>query len=186
MAFKRKRPRSENCDAMCERYDELYIIHKDPLYRIALEAINDTELALDVVNRTFIYAFRQIDDLEDAKSDKTKAFMVATLKSALNLILQQARDKAGIPGEFEKIHITETDKFNVDQVLIRNEMLTNLARYVERLTYRERELLFYHFFMGWAASKLKEYYKLPEEDIENRIFQIKQKIAKMMLSERRP
>ena len=169
-----------------DKCDALYAWHKEPVYRIALKALNDDRAAaLDVTERAFLVAFRHIGDIEEVQSDKAKAFMVATVKGVLNVLYQKARERAGIPSEFNKIYITEQDRFDVDQVLIRNELVADLARYVDKLTYRERELIFYHYFVGWTLAQVGKQVQLSEGDVESCMFQIKQKLAKMIVGEKR-
>lgn len=171
----------ESKQAKC---DAIYSCNKETIYKIALDALSgDAELALEVTEKAFYSAFRRIDELDEPDSDKTKAFMTAALKAELNILYEAARKRVGIPSDFNKIYITKQERFNVEQVLIRNEMITKLAIYVENLSYREREILFYHYFMGWSVAELGRYMRISEDDMESCIFQIKKKIAEMMLGE---
>ena len=173
--------RFESKQAKC---DAVYACNKEVIYKIALDSLSgDGELALEVTEKAFSSVFRRIDELDDATSDKTKAFLTAALRAELNILYEEARKRVGIPSEFNKIYITKQERFNVEQVLIRNEMITKLAIYVENLSYREREILFYHYFMGWSTKMLGRYMRISEEDMESCIFQIKKKIAEMMLGE---
>lgn len=183
----KKETKNQSPDYLRDRCDALYIFHKDNLYRMALTALNgDREMAMDVVEKTFINAFRHIDKLGDEQSEKTKAFMVSQLRGVLNVIYQKARERVGIPGDFNKIYITKQDQFDVDQVLIRNnEMLSKLAGYVDGLSSKEKEVLFYRYFLDLTPKEVASVFSLSEEDAQSCIFQVKQKIATMILEKRR-
>lgn len=187
MKLRKREKREQKIDPFASKQakcDAIYACNKETIYRIALDALaGDGELALEVTEKAFYAAFRNIDVLDDPASDKTKAFLTAAVKAELNILYEEARKRVGIPSEFNKIYITKQERFNVEQVLIRNEMITKLAIYVDNLSYREREVIFYHYFMEWSVEELGKYMRISEDEMESVIFQIKKKIAEMMLGE---
>ena len=113
--------------------------------------------------------------------DESKAKITAVLFSKINKIYLEGWREMGFLDEQKETDVTQKDKLDVDQILIRNEFSTGLAKYVERLTNAEKELIFMRYYMGYSEKELSTRYGSGAEDIEKKIFLIKQKIAKMIV-----
>lgn len=164
-------------------YQQIYELHKEQIYYIAMEKLNgDKELAFCVVEETFSRAFDGMEYVEKTNSFKAQAFLIANLRSVLDEVYQEARAKMGIvnPPEAEEAFVGK-DEFDVDQVLARNEMVADLAKYTGKLTLKEKELLFFLFFIGFSKKDLARRFQIAADNIHVRIFKIKRKLAKMIL-----
>ena len=65
--------------------------------------------------------------------------------------------------------------------MIRNELTAGLARYVERLTHKERDLVFFRYFAGLTEEELCARFKFAPEELRGRLFLIKQNLSKMIV-----
>lgn len=165
------------------KYEQIYERHKEIIYKIAMEKLNgDEELAFCVVEETFSRAFDGMEYIEKTNSFKAQAFLIANLRSVLEEVYKEARVKMGIidPPEVEDGFFGK-EEFDVDQVLARNEMVADLAKYTDRLLLREKELLFFLFFVGFSKRDAARRFEIPVENISVRINKIKRKLAKMIL-----
>jgi len=86
----------------------------------------------------------------------------------------------GLGGDGKKVNVAPKDRFVVDQVLIRHEFSAELAKYVDRLTNADKELIFMRFFLGYSPEEMAKRYERTPEEIEDSIFLVKQKIAKLI------
>ena len=73
------------------------------------------------------------------------------------------------------------DDFDVDQVLARNDMVADLAKYMDKLTFKEKELVFLLYFMGCSKKEVAKRYGITVESLKVRAFRIKRKLAKLIL-----
>ncbi len=165
------------------QYGEFYERHKETIYKIALEKLGgDEDLAVSVVEETFTRAFSGIGYIEKINSFKAQAFLIANLREALEKVYKEARVKMGIPEPpEEKDDFFGKDDFDVDQVLARNEMVADLAKYTDKLIMPEKELLFFLFFMGLSKKDTARRFGIAVDNIQVRIFKIKRKLAKLIL-----
>jgi len=165
-----------------EKCDALYAWHKDVIYRMALGAVGgNKEWALNLLEECMMTACENIDKFDNEKSDKSSSIMTAILQSRINEIYSETWEKMGLRNKNDKIPVSQKDRFDVNQILRRNELTAGLAKYVEKLTNFEKELIFTRFFMGFSEEEVARHFGNDLEETEKNIFLVKQKIAKMMM-----
>lgn len=163
--------------------DSLYVLHKDTMYRIALKALDgNKEKALDIVKRAFVLIGKHMDQIRDENSKRTKALMIAAVKSVLNDVYHETRVRIGIPEGHENPRATMQDILRINQVLVRNDLVADLARYVEKLSYEERELVFYLYFAFWTEEELAKHMGISLNELKARVYRAKRKLARLMTS----
>lgn len=171
-----------NKNELISRCDALYIWHKEPIYRMALKAVGgDQEWALEILDTCMMTAYQYIDKFDDIKSERSKSIMAAIFLSILDDIYRTAKEQMGIAEEFRSPMITKKEKLDIDQVLIRNDLSAELIKYVEKLTHKERELVFFRFFVGLNEEEVSEHFHIGLEEMKDRLFLVKQKISNMMI-----
>ena len=167
---------------LIDKCDALYVWHKDAIFRMAYAAVGaDKEWALKLLEDCMIETCANIDRFGAENSDDSKSKMTAILQRMINKIYLEAWRKIGLGDEHKGISISQKDRFDVDQVLIRNNYTAELARYVEKLTNADKEFIFMRFYMGYTADELSKQYGCSPEEIDKRTFLVKQKIAKMIM-----
>lgn len=165
------------------RFEEFYEHHKQIIYNIAMEKLDDPELAFRVVEQTFLRAFLHTDQINNSNSFKSQAFIIANMHGVLEEVYSEARAKMGIVNEEEPEEdpFIGRDGFDVDQVLARNDMVADLAKYTDKLNPKEKELIFLLFFMNCTQREVARRYNVTQESIRVRIYRVKRKLAKLML-----
>ena len=174
---------------LIDKCDALYVWHKDAIFSLALDAVGgNKEWALELLEGCMMTAYKNIDKFGDEKSAETKSTMVAMLQSRINEIYGDVWRKLEIESrngekkvEKLKTYYSKKDRADVDQILIRNELTVGLAKYVEKLTNDDKELIFLRFFVGFTGEELSKHFGITPDEAEDRIFILKQKIAKMMM-----
>ena len=172
---------SRRKDNLIDKCDALYIWHKDAIYRIAFSAVGgNKEWALKLLEECMITACRNIERFGDEKSADSKAKMVAILYSLINKIYADVWQKIGLYDESLPTGFTEKERFDVDQIIIRNQHTVRLAKYAGQLTNTDKELIFMRYYMDIDPEELAKQYSCHPEDIRKRIFAVKRRIANMM------
>jgi RNA polymerase sigma factor (sigma-70 family) len=172
---------SQGTNRLIDKCDALYVWHKDAIYRMALRAVGGDEAwALAVLEKCMMIAYNNIDKFDDEKSEHSKSVMTAILQTQINEIYRALLQKAGLFEADQNVKLTEKDKFDANQILIRNDLTADLAKYVDKLTNTEKELVFMRYFMGFTEEELSGQYGIKPEEVGKRVFLVKQKIAQMM------
>jgi RNA polymerase sigma factor (sigma-70 family) len=165
-----------------EKCDALYAWHKDAIYRMALGAVGgDKEWALNLLEECMTIVCENIDKFDDERSDKSSSIMTAIMQSLISKIYLEVWRKMQLHSKGDRITVTRQDRFHVNQVLIRNELTAGLAKYVEKLTNSDKELVFMRFFMGFSEKEVAKHFGDDLEETEKKIFLVKQKLAKMVI-----
>ena len=165
-----------------EKCDALYTWHKDVLYRMALDAVGgDREWALSLLEQCVIIACENIDKFEDERSDKSASIMTAILQKLINEIYSEVWQKMEPKNKVKRGVASPKDKFDVNQVLIRNAFTAGVTKHLERLTNSDKKFIFMRFFMGFDEKEVADYFKEDEDDVEKMVFEVKQKISKMIV-----
>jgi len=170
---------------LIDKCDALYVWHKDAIFRLALDAVGgDKAWALALLEECMMEAYRDIQRFGDERSAETKSILVAVLNGIVGGIYSDVWEKLNVgepKGAGRKSVISKKEKADVDQILIRNELNAELAKYVEKLTNAEKEFIFLRFFMGYTEDEISKRFEMAPDETERRIFVLKQKIAKMMI-----
>ena len=175
---------SQGKGKLIDKCDALYVWHKDAIFRMALDAVcGDKAWALRLLEECMVTAYNNIERFGDENSDESKSKMVAILQSLINRIyleIWQKMELSDFYEEYKKNSATKKERFDVDQILIRNELTAELAKYVEKLTNDDKELIFMRFFMGMTVEELSKHFGNSPDETEKRVFLVKRKIARMM------
>ena len=167
---------------LIDKCDALYVWHKDTIYAMALKAVGgDEDWALEILTECMLAAYRNIDKFHSEKSEDTKSAMMAAYIGVMNKIYGGVQRKMGLLSDYQKVSVTAKDEFDVDQVLIRNEVAAGLMKYVGSLKNDEKEFIFLRFFMGLSEEEAAAHFGITPEESRKKAFFIKQKIAKMMM-----
>jgi len=167
---------------LIEKCDAIYVWHKDAIYRMALDAIGgDKEWALKLLEECVMEACGSVEKYGEEGSNESKSKITAMLQSRINNIYLEVWQEMGLNGGHVSVGITQKEKYDVDQILIRNGFTAELAKYVEKLTNADKELIFMRYFMGFTPAELSKKYESSPGEIEKRIFLVKQKIARMIM-----
>jgi len=167
---------------LIDKCDALYVWHKDAVFRMAYTALGGhKEWALKLLEQCMEEVCAHIEKFGAENSDESKAKITAILKSRVDKIYMEAWRKLGCDDKDDHAGITQKDRFDTDQILIRNEFKAGLAKYVSRLTNTERTLVFMRYYMGCTAEELSKRFESSPEEIEKRVFLVKRKIAKMIM-----
>ena len=167
---------------LIEKCDALYVWHKDAIFRMASGAVGgDNAWALKLLEECMVEASANIEKFGAEGSNESKSKITALLQGRINKIYLEVWRKTGLNVEYKGLGATQKDKYDVDQVLIRNGFSAELAKYVGRLSNADKELIFVRYFMGFTNEELSKRYEVNTAEIEKRIFLVKQKIAKMIM-----
>jgi len=173
---------SQGKNKLIDKCDALYVWHKDAIYRMAFDAVgNDKEWALNLLGECMMEACANVEKFDVENSDESKSKITAILHSRINKIYHEAWQKMDADNGTKNVNVTQKEKFDVDQILTRNESKSELAKYVESLSNEDRELIFMRYFMGFTPEDLSKQCQSSPEEIEKRIFLVKQKISKMIM-----
>lgn len=150
--------------------------YKDPLYRYCLARTGDEDKAGDLVQETFIRAYRSLPTFKLGKKFGPWIFTVASnvLRTAWSRKTKE-QDRA--------IHLfypDDPDQNNPEHEVIQAETRSELLRALQGLSHELYEVLYLYYFEGLSVSEIAEVLSLGEENIKSRLFRGRKKLRETM------
>ncbi|OAB54834.1 hypothetical protein AY599_07610 [Leptolyngbya valderiana BDU 20041] len=143
------------------RFDTLARLYSDDLYRFGVWLCGDRTLADDLVQETFIRAWKALDSLKDI--DKAKSWLITILRREYARTFER---KVPPLVDIDNIVGLEQNEDSPEERLER-------ARFRERIMQLEpkyREPLLLQVLMGMAISEIAEALELTESAVMTRVF----------------
>ena len=155
---------------------DLMRAHYAFVYAVVIGIVNNPQDAEEIVQDTFLNAYRGLPDLED-----TKKFKNWLAKIARNRALNRLRE-----GRIDTVSINEVSEHTLppsdapDEKLILREQRELIRRAIETLSPKEREVARSYYLEGSSYDELTRTHGLSYKAISVRLSRAKQKLAKRL------
>ena len=154
-----------------DRYEALVRAYHKDIYRYAYWLCNDSSVAQDLVQETFLRAWKSLDALND----------VAAAKSWLITILRRENARRFERKQFDLVDIDETQvidhqsldsEASMEQVLIR--------RHIELLAPEYKEPLLLQIIGGYSGDEIAEALGINKNTVMTRLFRAKNELKEAL------
>ena len=161
-----------------EAFAELMRVYYAYVYTIVIQIVNDPNDAEEVVQDTFLSAYRGLTQLEDR--GKFKSWLAEIARNhARDRLRKQKVDTVSIDAVGVRTLQTPT---TVDDELIRAEQRELIRRAMETLSEKDREIARSYYLDGASYDELIQTHGLSYKAISVRLSRAKQKLAKRLRS----
>ena len=130
--------------------------HSRAIFRVAWRMTANEHDADDVVQETFLRAYRQIDRFEERANFSTWLHRIA-INCSLDLLRARGRhDKhyGGDPSSEEMSAVIKSDDPQPDRLLLSSELQSSVAKALERLSSNERTAFVLRHFEGMPVEEI--------------------------------
>ncbi|MFM1945187.1 MAG: hypothetical protein RI897_4169 [Verrucomicrobiota bacterium] len=162
-----------------DAWDGLFRRYQLPLYSYVFELVHDEQVALDVVQETFISGVRYVGQLRDDRRFGSWLFGIARQKC-----LQHWRKR---PGRWESLEGCEQDEVLVGEVeaspdewLVRREDEERFMLALRSLSPAHREVLLLHFLEGFSLQEIGEVVGVGVGTVKSRMHYAKQALRERL------
>jgi len=150
-----------------KRYEALVKTYHGELYRFACWLCRDPSVAEDVLQETFLRAWRSLDSLLDQKAAKSWLITILRRENARRFERKQF-DYSDV--EQDTLMDTTTDS------LEQNMEQTNLQRQIMKLPDEYREPLLLQIVMGCSGEEISEILELNKNTVMTRLFRARNQL----------
>lgn len=164
--------RAGNADA----WETLFRRYRLPLYAYAFEMLGNEQAALDVVQETFLNAFRHIQTLRDDARFGSWLFSIAHQK-CLQQWRRYDRD-AAIREELE--HATAGD-VEAEELLIREEQEEHVMKLLQQLPAAQRAALVLHYVEGFPLEVIARITGAELGTVKSRLHYARRALKRLLL-----
>ena len=176
VAEREQLPVAEARAGNAEAWESLFRRYRLPLYVYVFELVRDEQMSLDLVQETFINAFRHIDALRDDGKFGSWLFSIAHQKC-----VQQWR-RQGRESELRE-ELASAPAAGVDappDLLIREEQETEFMRLLSQLPLPQRSALVLHFIEGFSLEDIAHITDTQVGTVKSRLHYAKRALRKLL------
>lgn len=153
-----------------QRFEALVGVFHADMYRYALWLCRNRELAQDLVQETFLRAWKSLDSLREEAA--AKQWLITILRRELARHYERAKPE-GI--ELEKVAIADDGPGLEDDA-----EAAVLRRHIAGLDEEYREPLIMQVMMGFSVEDIAEVMNLKQATVLTRLFRARKKLAESM------
>jgi RNA polymerase sigma-70 factor (ECF subfamily) len=149
------------------RFEKMVSALSADLYRYAFMLCRNQAMAEDLVQETFMRAWRFLDNLRD--ESKAKSWLMTTLRREF------AR-------QFERFQ-PQFDQVELDQIAGREDIdpeVWTLRRGIAKLPVKYREALVLQVVGGYSGTEIADMLELPRATVNTRLFRARQQLRDLM------
>ena len=163
----------------CEAWESLFRRYRLPLYAYVFELVRNEQASLDVVQETFINAFRHIATLRDDGKFGSWLFSIAHQKC-----IQQWRQRDRETELQEELSNAPTmgDDVPLDQ-LIREEQEAEFMKLLGELPLPQRSALLLHFVEDFSLEEIARITNTHVGTVKSRLHYAKRALRKLLEEE---
>ena len=156
--------------------------HGRAIFRVAYRMTANEHDADDVVQETFLRAYRQIDHFEERANFSTWLHRIA-INCSLDLLRARGRhDKhyGGDPSSEEMSAVIKSDDPQPDRLLLSSELQANVAKALERLSSNERTAFILRHFEGMPVEEIGKTLGIQVNAAKHTIFRAVRKLRESL------
>lgn len=157
-----------------QEFESLVLAYSKDLFRYGYWLSRDREIAEDLVQETFLRAWRAIDSLNDAKAVKSWLFTILRRENARRFEKKSAQaELTSLDDDMLEIFAVVEDKFaSVDGLAVRAALHQLPDKYAEPLVLQ--------VIGGYSCDEIAEIMQIKSGAVMTRVFRARQKLRKLL------
>jgi RNA polymerase sigma-70 factor (ECF subfamily) len=159
-----------------EAWESLFRRYRLPLYVYVFELVRDEQASLDLVQETFINAFRHLGTLRDDEKFGGWLFSIAHQKC----LQQWRRQSRQAELQEELANAPTADEANPLDLLIREEQEAEFMKLLPRLPLAQRSALLLHFVEGFSLDEIARITGTEVGTVKSRLHYAKRALRKLL------
>ena len=156
-------------------FDQYYSL----VYKIAYRFCSDENAAKDIVQETFIRAFKYIDSYESREDSSIEGWLVTIAKNeAIKFIKKMANNQEQVEEEIEKVTISEDF---IEKEVITNIMIDSIKDVVNELPGKYKYVFLLRYVNDYSYKEIGDILDINENTARQRASRAKKMIIKCLL-----
>jgi RNA polymerase sigma-70 factor (ECF subfamily) len=165
-----------------DAFRQLVERHSQPIFRVAYRMTGNEHDADDVVQETFLRAYRTLERFEERANFSTWLHRIA-VNCSLDLLRARGRHDRHYGGDPEEAEMTGAMKSNdalQDRLLLSAELQTHVSKAMERLTGNERTAFVLRHFDGMPVEEIGKTLGIQVSAAKHTIFRAVRKLRESL------
>lgn len=149
-------------------YEQFYHL----LYGIALQIVKDHYLAQDVLQETFIKAYRHLDDCRDRR--KVRAWLTTVTKRTAIDFLRKRNSQVAVPIDY--VTVEETAERSVEETVENELIYRDVLRQMERLAPNYRKMIVLKYVHELKETEIAARLGVKHGTVKSTVFRARRKM----------
>lgn len=158
------------------RFEELYLLYRQDMYKTAYSILQDSFEAEDVVHEAFLIVIKKLDKISKIKCPRTHAFLIIIVK---NLAFKVYNERKKI-NTYDIDNIEMADSTDIEDEVISEIELSQLENILKQLPEDYYQILFLEQYMGFTIKDISESLNITYENAKKRLQRAKSKLRKLI------
>ena len=164
-----------NIEALYQEYGPL-------MYKVAKRILNDEHLAQDAVQEAFINIFNNIKEIIKIDCNKIRYLFVIIIRNvAIDIYRYRKKQSSILIEEIEEVIIDPGP--SVEEILIKNEILTGVAEKIKELRPSYADILYLKYSLQYTDEEISCLLNLTPENTRTRLHRARKSLNKLLAQE---
>ncbi|MFC0116953.1 sigma-70 family RNA polymerase sigma factor [Pseudoalteromonas xiamenensis] len=160
-----------------QRYEQMVRTYHTELYRFAYWLCGDATIAEDLVQETFLRAWRSLDSLQDENATKPWLITILRRENARRFERKQF-DYADV----EQDTLEDKERFTLDDEMEQ----TVIQRHINNLEPEYREPLIMQVVMGFSGDEIADMLELNKNTVMTRLYRARNQLKEALMNVKTP
>ncbi len=158
-----------------QKFEKIYYKYRILMFSVAKEILGDNRLAEEAVQEAFIKIAKNVDQIEDITSHKTRNFTVIIAKNtSLDMLEKEKRHKGLI--SFEEIkEFDATEEFDL-KTIDKKEIL----KIINKLCEEDRDIILMKYYYNYKEKEIAQMLGISYQASRKRIQRAREKLEKYL------
>lgn len=166
-----------------EAITDLYDLSKDAVYKSIRTLVQDEDAALDVMQDTYIKAFKKLEQLHEPEK-----FTSWVKKAGINTARNYLKQRQDVPlsrfvnEDGDEVEFEDTNQSHLPEVSMDRKVTAELVdKILGTLSDEQREVIVMHYYQGMSEQEIAQTQGCSVNTVKSRMLYAKKKIEKSVL-----
>ncbi len=165
-----------------EAFEALYTTYKNSIYRTTLAITRDRVVAEEILQDTFLRAFRHIDNVHEGSSISPWLHRIAI---NLSYTWSKKRSRWLTPLEQVVDRLVSTSGSSPEHAMEQRELRQVVREAIDQLEFPHRATIVLFYLEGFSLAEIAEIMDVPAGTVKSRLYYGREKLREALLADRR-
>ena len=165
-----------------EAFEALYERHKGAIYRTALAVTRDRAAAEEILQDTFLRAFRHIDHVREGAPISPWLHRIA-INLSYTWATRQSRWKIALDEAMERLVAKQGS--SPERAVEQSELQRLVRDAIDKLEFRQRATIVLFYLEGFSLAEIAEIMDCPVGTVKSRLYYGREKLRQALLADER-
>ena len=163
-------------------FESLYELYKGPIYRTALAITGDRPAAEEILQDTFLRAFRHLDNIREGVSLSPWLYRIA-VNLAYDWTARRRRGPVALESVIE--HLIAPMTASPEQKVEQHELYSLVYEALEKLEFKQRATLVLFYLHDFSLAEVAEIMDCPVGTVKSRLHYARENLRRELLADQR-